>query len=201
MKILAYTTGKRKLFYADAIEEAFGMPIEYLDELPSSTKVGELLVVELDTIPDELIEEIKYTTLKYVYVIEDFTQRNLNRFLPLGGNLCVLKSMGVDDFIEALFGRFHLMEIYKLFHIISRTDMELFRLINRAGNGEKGKLSDILFGSTSENTMDVSLSRLRKKLRDPEIGNDFFRIITKKGRLYLVNQLNNYKIDESLLVE
>ncbi|MFG1505989.1 hypothetical protein [Halobacteriovorax sp. ZH5_bin.2] len=201
MKILAYTTDNRKLFYADAIEEAFGLPIEYIEELPSSTGIGELLIIELDTIPDDLIEEIKYTTLKYVYVIEDFSQRNLNRFLPLGGNLCVLKSMKVDDYIEALFGRFHLMEKYKLFHVISRTDMELFRLINRVGNGEKGKLSDILFGSTSENTMDVSLSRLRKKLRDPEIGNDFFRIITKKGRLYLVNQLNNYKIDESLLVE
>ncbi|WP_412462879.1 hypothetical protein [Halobacteriovorax sp. RT-2-6] len=201
MKILAYTSDKRKLFHADAIEEAFGLTIEYLDVLPSQTGVGELLIIELDTIPDELIEEIKYTTLKFVYVIDDFTQPNLNRFLPLGGNLCVLKSMGEQEFIDALYGRFHLMEIYKLFHIISRTDMELFRLINRAGNGEKGKLTDILFGSTSENTMDVSLSRLRKKLRDPEIGNDFFRIITKKGRLYLVNQLNHYKIEDYLIVE
>ncbi len=194
MKLLAYTTDKKKIYFHDEIQEIFHTEIQYLDEFPTDSEPGEMLLVELDEIPKGLAKDIMYTNVKFVYFVDSFFQKGLDRLLPLGGNLCVFKNLNGDEFLETLYNRLRLMEIYKLFHFLSRADMELFRFINRAQNGEKNKIADFLYGSTSENTMDVSLSRLRKKLREDGVGNDFFRIVTNKGRLYLTDRLKNYQI-------
>ncbi|WP_412473629.1 hypothetical protein [Halobacteriovorax sp. YZS-1-1] len=204
MRLMAYTANENKLYLADKIEEKSGLKIEYIKKFPKYNGVGELLILDLDDesieFKDKLIDEIQYIDANFVYLVGDFFGDRNKRIIHMGGELFTFKSLNDTDFIEVLFNRLVTLEIYKLFSIIGRTDMDLFRAINRAGNGEREIISKSLFGSSSENTIDVNLSRLRKKLRDPEIGNDFFRIITKSRRFYLVNQLNGYEIPEELLI-
>lgn len=199
IKLRAYTGNHKEIYRKSAIESLCGAKFEYYDVLPFDLEPSEILIVDLDEITDEFIEEVKYTRVKFVALINSLKQKNLNRLLALGGHLFVVKSLEEVDFLEILISRIHTLEMYKLLHLVSHTDIELFRFINRAGNGEKSKLSQLIFGSTSESTMDVNLSRLRKKLRDPEIGDDFFRVITKAGRLYVVSKLTNYEIPKHLL--
>lgn len=199
IKLMAYTANRKKIYRESAIESLCGANFEYLDELPFDLGPAQILILELDEISDEFIEELKYTRVKFVVLVDSLKQKNLNRLLALGGNNFVFKSLEESDFLGVLMSRIHQMEMFKLLHLVSSTDIELFRFILRAGNGEKSKLSELIFGSTSEGTIDVNLSRLRKKLRDPEIGDDFFRIVTKGGRLYVVSKLTNYEIPKQLL--
>ncbi|WP_412469815.1 MULTISPECIES: hypothetical protein [unclassified Halobacteriovorax] len=199
IKLKAYTSNHKKIFREAEIEALYGAKFEYLDELPFDLRPGEILLLDLDEITDDIIEKAQYTRVKFVTLVDTLKQHNLNRLLPIGGNLFAVKGTPFEDFIEILTSRIHQMEMFKILHLVSHTDVELFRFILRAGNGEKSKLSELIFGSTSESTMDVNLSRLRKKLRDPNIGDDFFRIITKSGRLYVVSRLTNYEIPKHLL--
>lgn len=199
VKLKAYTSNYKRIFRESAIESLCNTNFEYLDELPFDLGPGEILFVELDEFSDELLEKVQYTKIKFLLLTDTLQGANLNRFISVGGNLTIQKSLSEEDFIADIVRRIHQMEMYKLLHLTSSTDVELFRFIARAGNGEKSKLSELIFGSTSESTIDVNLSRLRKKLRDPSIGDDFFRIITKNGRLYIVSRLTNYEIPEHLL--
>lgn len=203
MNLMVYSYNTKKLHLADKIEGRFGVSIDYISEIPDDLGVGDLLILDLDDAPaefkDELIKELRYTNANFVYLVTNFLDKRNLRIIHIGGELFTFKSLKDEDFIEVLYNRLNLLEIYKLFSLFGRADMDLFRAISRAGNGQREKISWLLYGSSSENTIDVNLSRLRKKLRDPEIGNDFFRIITKKGRFYLVSQLNGYKIDEDFL--
>lgn len=199
IKLMAYEPKQKKIFRESAIESLCGAKISYLDELPFDLEPGEILFVDLDEVSDELFEKVQYSKVKFLFLTNSLQGKNKRQFITLGGSLPILKSLDMDDFISEITTRIHQKEMFKLLHLVSPTDVELFRFILRAGNGEKIKLSELIFGSTSESTIDVNLSRLRKKLRDPDIGNDFFRIITKKGRLYIVSYLTNYEIPEHLL--
>ncbi len=199
IKLMACTPNQKKIFRESAIESICSANFVYLDELPYDLGPGEILFVELDEVTDELLDEVQYTKVKFLFLTDTLQGDNVGRFISLGGNCPIMKSLSEEDFISEIIRRIHQKEMFKLLHLVSPTDVELFRFIHRAGNGEKSKLSELIFGSTSESTIDVNLSRLRKKLRDPEVGNDFFRIITKNGRLYIVSCLTNYEIPGHLL--
>ena len=192
MRFLIYSENK-KIPFKNVLVEKLSDQIVLIDEIPEHLEFNEVLIVYFEEVSRELLEQVRYSDLQFITISPSYNIENFKRVFRSGGSNWVNSNLSDEEFRLQLIDLIEMIKAQYLLHSLSHTELELFRFIARNFNGKKSRISDIVFGATSELTLDVNLSRLRKKLKDPDVGNDFFRILTKEGRLHLVNRLNDYQ--------
>lgn len=201
MKFYTYSQSSLPLPYRQLLERDLKVELLPVSEIPKTLGMHEMLIVHFDKVELKDLELFRQQTYQYLAVVNDINSNCFPFIMRSGGTMILSFPLQTETFKNILCAVIEEMKLKDLAHHLAHKELSLLRRIYRLANAEKKLLSEDLFGVSSDSTFDVSLARLRKKLADPEVGDDFFRIITKKGRLYLVNALLEYEISEVLLAD
>lgn len=207
MKISVYKPAHGGWDIVSDIQKNYPFTVEVAGQLPTAIGKEEVLVVYSDGITVDLVQELKYLDCQYVLVLSESDSSvapltDYSMLMRRTGCVQVYRD-GADKarFVSELPRMIELIKINEIASDLARNEWNLLRNIYRAINGKKSVLSYQLFGESGESTFDVNLSRLRKKLQDPKIGNDFIRIHSKNSRVYATTKLSDYTIDSSFFLE
>lgn len=210
MKVSVYKPAQGGWDIATDVEKNYPFSVQLLSELPTEIAKEEVLVVYAERISVDLVQELKYLDREYILILAasqegDSTIASLTDYSMLMRRTgCVRVFREEQDrakFISELPRMIELIKINEIAADLARNEWNLLRHIYRGINGKKAVISYQLFGESGESTFDVNLSRLRKKLQDPKIGNDFIRIHSKNSRVYATTKLSDYAIDSSFFLE
>lgn len=199
MKFYTYSQSTQPLPYRELLEQDLKVELLPVTEIPKTLGMHEMLIVHFDKVEMKDLELFRQQTYQYLAVVNDINSNYFPFIMRSGGTMILSFPLQTEVFKNILSAVIEEMKLKDIAHHLAHKELSLLRRIYRLANADKKLLSEDLFGVSSDSTFDVSLARLRKKLADPEVGDDFFRIITKKGRLYLVNALLDYEISEVLL--
>lgn len=199
MKFYYYSQSNTPAPYQDYLEEELQCQLETIQEIPKQLGMHEMLIVQFDKLEIQDLEIFRQQKYQFLAVIKDINSPCFPYIMRSGGTMILSFPLERKMFKEVICAVVEEMKLKDLAHSLAHKELALLRRIYRLANADKKQLSEELFGVASDSTFDVSLARLRKKLSDPDCGDDFFRILTKKGRLYIVNALSQYQIPELLL--
>lgn len=207
MKISVYKPTHGGWDIVSEVQKNYPFTVEVVSEMPTAVDKNEVLVVYAERVSIDLAQELKYLDREYVLIIAE----SESSVAPLTDYSMLMRRTGCvqvyrdssdrGKFISELPRMIELIKINEIASDLARNEWNLLRNIYRAINGKKAVLSYQLFGESGESTFDVNLSRLRKKLQDPKIGNDFIRIHSKNSRVYATTKLSDYTIDSSFFLE
>lgn len=201
MKFYYYTESSEPLPYLEYLQEDLNLELIPVKEIPASLGMHEVLIAQFDEIEWRHIQLFREQKYQYLAVVKNTSSSCFPYLMKSGGTMILSFSLVRETFKNIFCAVIEEMKLKDISHNLAVKELSLLRRIYRLSNADKKLLSEQLFGVTSDSTFDVSLARLRKKLADPDCGDDFFRIITKKGRLYLVNALFDYNIPDFLTKE
>lgn len=201
MKFYYYTKSSKQLPYKDLLEDELGVELLRVEEVPQRLGMHEMLIVHFDKVELQDLKLFRQQTYQYLAVVDDINTNCFPYIMRSGGTMILSFPLKKETFKNILCAVIEEMKLKDIAHHLAHKELALLRRIYRLSNADKKLLSENLFGFSSDSTFDVSLARLRKKLADSECGADFFRIITKKGRLYLVNALLKFEVADILIEE
>lgn len=191
------------------VQRQYPFTVQLVSDLPTTVEKDEVLIVYADRVSIDLAQELKYLDREYIMIIAE--SNNDGSVATLADYSLLMRRTGCvqtygdttdrGKFISELPRMMELIKINEIASDLARNEWNLLRNIYRAMNGKKAVLSYQLFGESGESTFDVNLSRLRKKLQDPKIGNDFIRIHSKNSRVYATTKLSEFAIDSSFFLE
>lgn len=184
----------RESFIFSEIFKASGFNFEVVSNIPDILHSNEILLLDLSGSPStELVELLRLKSHKFIAIIDSYTNAGIPEVVKFGGGIYFYSNLDSKEIPHIIRTAVEDIKVRDISHQTTHNEQELFRFIGRLVNAEKSVLIKILYGATNETTLDVNLNRLRKKLKDPGIGNDFFRVISKNKRLHLVSQIRDYK--------
>lgn len=209
MKISVYKPKHGGWDIVSEIQRQYPFSAHLISALPTTVEKDEVLIVYADHVSIDLAQELKYLDREYILIIaegeaDDAVKPLTDYTMLMRRTGCVQTYRDSSDrsrFISELPRMMELIKINEIASDLARNEWNLLRNIYRAINGKKAVLSYQLFGESGESTFDVNLSRLRKKLQDPKIGNDFIRIHSKNSRVYATTKLSEFAIDSSFFLE
>lgn len=210
MKISVYKPTHGGWDIVSEVQKNYPFTVEVLGEIPTTIDKDEVLIVYADRVSIELAQQLKYLDREFLLIITE-NQESAGTIASLTDYSMLMRRTGCvkvyrdsSDRAKVISELPRMIELIKINEIaaeLARNEWNLLRHIYRAINGKKAVLSYQLFGESGESTFDVNLSRLRKKLQDPKIGNDFIRIHSKNSRVYATTKLSDYAIDSSFFLE
>lgn len=201
MKFYYYTESSVPLPYLEYLQKDLRLELMRIEEIPAVLGMHEMLIAQFDELQWQHVKLFREQTYQYLAVVKNTNSGCLPYLMRAGAEMILSFTLERATFKNIFCAVIEKMKLKDIAHTLAVKELSLLRRIYGLSNADKKLLSEQLFGVTSDSTFDVSLARLRKKLADPDCGDDFFRIITKKGRLYLVNALNDYHIPDFLTEE
>jgi|GEM_PF-4416042 hypothetical protein len=175
--------------------QRLGGSVENISELPIKMEMHELLCICFQAVELQYLEPLRKSNFQYMAFVNSAESEDIPIILRTGGNIfqrseIIKDSETVTQNLQAYIEN---MKLKDLAYNLSLKELALIRRIYGHIGADKRKLTQELYGASSETTLDVNLARLRKKIAALKDGKDFFRIITHKRKLYLVSALNDYK--------
>lgn len=191
--IFKVLTNRDTFIFSKTFIEA-GFNFDIISNIPDKLDSNEVLVLDITGSPSsEIVELLRLKSHKFIAIIDSYTDQGIPEVVKFGGGIYFYSSLGEKEIPHVIRTAVEDIKVRDISHQTTHNEQELFRFIGRLVNAEKSVLIKILYGATNETTLDVNLNRLRKKLKDPEIGNDFFRVVSKNKRLHLVSKIRGYK--------
>lgn len=197
MKILLYNKGA-ELFLNQNYSEKSNFEIQKISSMPKELSLEEVLVVALPKISLQSLNEFKYLNSDFIAFLTEPFDGYSDYLYNIGCIRILSNKTDSQYFFNILPNLVEYTKINQISSLLARNEWNMLKNIYRSMNGRKSILSLKMFGDSGESTFDVNLSRLRKKLQDPKLGNDFFRIVSKNGRVYLTSKIKNYLVNEML---
>lgn len=200
MKFLRFCPDIPRLELDQALEvhaKMLGGSVETVAELPKKTGMHEVLCLCFKELTLKNLEPLTQSTYQYLAFVEGAESTEIPVILRTGGNIFQRSEIKKDSdrVNQGLRAIIENMKLKDLAYHLSVKELTLLRRIYGLVKADKKKLGQEIYGASSETTLDVNLARLRKKIADPKVGEDFFRIVTHKRMLYLVSAINDYKFD------
>ena len=175
--------------------------VKNVSDLPHHTSMHQILCLCLKSLELPELWPLTQTSYQYLAFIQGHRCTENPIVIRTGGNFFHAQELEDDmqNITNNLRAVIENMKLKDLAYHLSLKELTLIRRIYGLVEADKKQLAQEIYGASSETTLDVNLARLRKKLADPMAGEDFFRIVTKKRKLYLVSVLNDY--DESEFIK